>query len=466
MSRETSRLSATIADHIAAAKFSDLPSNTVAASKRAILDGIGVMLAASGLSQDAAPFTALARSTGGHTQATLLGYRDRVSAPMAALANGALAHALDFEDAFDPAPLHPNASLIPAALAIAELKQPISGQEFVVAVAVGCDLACRIGLSLRRSLESGGWYPPPIIGAFGAAAAASVLLKSSGRQVLDTFSLLLGQNSCPGEIKRSAETVIRAVREAFPAQAAVTSALLAAGGVRGYDQPFEGRYGFFSLFAGGEYEPHDLLADLGQRYWIEDLSFKQWPCCRGTHAFIEAAQVLRRQHAFDLDAVEKLLLFGGPTQQMLCEPLDQKLEPRTQIDAKFSLPFVTAAALVEPEIGLASFDAKRLRDPRVLSMAKKTEFRADPRFASNAAGGALRILLKDGRQLQHGIEHALGDPKRPLSDAALRAKFVDCAASAATRIETAAAQRLADRIFALDQEIDAGLVLSARDAFG
>ena len=75
------------------------------------------------------------------------------------------------------------------------------------------------------------------------------------------------------------------------------------------------------------------------------------------------------------------------------------------------------------------------------------------------------ILLKDGRQFQHAIDHALGDPKRPLSDAALRAKFVDCAASAATPIETAAAQRLADRIFALEQEPDAGLILSAREVF-
>lgn len=465
MSSAERALSKTLANTIAGAKYSDLPPATVAATKRAILDGFGVMLAASGLSEDAAPFATLARSTGGAAHCSLLGSRDRVAAPMAALANGALAHALDFEDAFDPAPLHPNASLLPAALALAELKQPISGEEFIVAVAVGCDLACRIGLSLRRPLESGGWYPPPIIGAFGAVAASAKILCLNPRQILDAFSLLLGQNSCPGEIKRSAETVIRAVRESFPAQAAVNCALLAQLGVRGFDEPLEGKYGFFSLFAGGQYEPRDLLEGLGERYWIDSLSFKQWPCCRGTHAFIEAAQVLRRQHGFAPEDISQLILLGGPTQQMLCEPWDQKLAPSTQIDAKFSLPFVTSAAVIEPEITLRSFSPQRLTCPRVLALAKKSEYRSDPAFTGNAAGGSLRIVLADGRQLQHTIDDALGDPKRPLSDAALRAKFIDCTAHAATPIDASASQQMAERIFALEREADAGWLLSARAAY-
>ena len=465
MSSAAGALSKTLATHIAGARYSDLPPATIAATKRAILDGFGVMLAASGLSEDAAPFATLARSTGGAPHCSLLGSRDRVAAPMAALANGALAHALDFEDAFDPAPLHPNASLLPAALALAELRQPICGEEFIVAVAVGCDLACRIGLSLRRPLESGGWYPPPIIGAFGAVAASTKLLGLDARQILDAFSLLLGQNSCPGEIKRSADTVIRAVRESFPAQAAVSCALLAQLGVRGFEEPLEGKYGFFSLFAGGQYEPRDLLEGLGERYWIDSLSFKQWPCCRGTHAFIEAAQVLRRQHEFAAEDVRQLTLLGGATQQMLCEPWAQKLEPSTPIDAKFSLPFVTSAALIEPEITLRSFTAERLTCPRVLALAKKSEFRSDPEFAGNAAGGSLRIVLADGRELQHIVAEALGDPKRPLSDAALRAKFIDCTAQAATPIDASASQQMAERIFALEREADAGWVLSARAAY-
>jgi 2-methylcitrate dehydratase PrpD len=126
---------------------------------------------------------------------------------------------------------------------------------------------------------------------------------------------------------------------------------------------------------------------------------------------------------------------------------------------------VISAALTEAQITLSSFSAERLRDSRVLALAQKTVFRAEPRFAANAAGGELCIVLKDGRQLRHAIDNALGDPQRPLSDLVLHAKFMDCASQAATKIDAAAAQRMADRILALEQEPDAGLILSARAAY-
>jgi 2-methylcitrate dehydratase PrpD len=457
-----SGLSATLGQHFARARFSDLSPSTVWATKRAILDGLGVMLAASGESEDVRPFVLHATRCGGPPQASLLGRGERVSAPGAALANGALAHALDFEDAFDRTPLHPNASLLPATIAISELQPPVPGTDYLTAVATGCDFVCRLGLSLRRPLESGGWYPPPILGAFGATVAAAMLIRLEARQICDALSLLLCQNSCPGEIKYSPDTVIRAIREAFPAHAAVTSALLAAQGVRGFDAPLEGRSGFFALFAGGDYDPRALLEELGQRQWIEELSFKQWPCCRGTHAYIEAAQSLRRDFGFAAGDVQKLQLFGGDTQHMLCEPRLQKLSPRTQIDAKFSLPFVVAAALLHDEITLGSFAAKNLEDPALLAVASKTEFQAAPHWRNNPAGGAMTVTLRDGRCLQQEVPHALGDPGRPLSDDQLRAKFLDCAARAAVPLPRAGAERLADRIYSLERETDAGLVLSAR----
>jgi 2-methylcitrate dehydratase PrpD len=455
-------LSATLAQHFAQVRFSDLSQSTIWAAKRAILDGIGVMLAASGESADVQPFVHLAMLCGGLPQASLLGRAERVSAPAAALANGALAHALDFEDAFDRTPLHPNASLLPATLAISELQAPVSGADYLAAVATGCDFVCRLGLSLRRPMESQGWYPPPILGAFGATVAAAMLMRLDARRLNDALSLLLCQNSCPGEIKYSPDTVIRAIREAFPAQAAVTSALLAARGVRGFDAPLEGRSGFYALFAGGEYDPRALLDLLGKRNWIEELSFKQWPCCRGTHAYIEAARVLRRSGGFVAADVERLQMFGGDTQQMLCEPRLQKLAPRTQIDAKFSLPFVVAAALLQDEITLGSFSAEHLANPALLALAAKAEFQAAPQWQDNPAGGALTVTLRDGRRLQHAVAQAAGDPARPLSDATLRAKFLDCAARAAVPLTRPGAERLADRIFSLEFEEDAGLVLSAR----
>jgi len=458
-------ISAQLARHIALSRYEGLPASTITAAKRAILDGVGVILAASGASEDVVPFVELARAHSGVAQATILGFRDRVSAPMAAFANGAMAHALDFEDAFDRAPSHPNASLLPALLSVAEQRSPIAGRDFIVAVATGCDLVCRMALSLRRPMESGGWYPPPILGGFGATAAVSRALRLTQRQIIDAFSLLLCQNTCPGEIKHSADTVIRAVREAFPAQAALLSSLLAERGVKGFEHPLEGPAGFFALYAGGSYAQSDLLDGLGERYWIEELSFKKWPCCRGTHAYIEAAQTLRSAHDLDPNNIAQLRVAGGDLQRMLCEPQEQKRSPQTVIDAKFSLPFSLAVALRDAEVTLGSFTPLTLNDAELLSIAAKFAFDYDPTAARQITASELTIVLRDGQVLRQSIYGALGDAARPLDDAALRAKFVDCAMRAATPLSQVSAERLADRIMNLEQESDAGGLLACAGPF-
>lgn len=438
-----------------------LPEPTRHATKRAILDGIGVMLAASGESPDVRPFVELHDAKTG--PATVLGWGRRASATEAALINGAMAHALDYEDAFDRVPLHPNASLLPAALALAESGARCSGLEFITAVALGCDVVCRLGLSLRRPLESGGWYPPPILGAFGATTAAARLQQLSPSQLCDAFSLLLCQNSCPGEIKFSPESTIRAIREAFPAQAAVLCVALAARGVRGFAEPLEGKAGFYRLFANGEFDAASLFDALGQHFWIDELSFKRWPCCRGTHAYIEALQLLKRDHRFDLAAVESIVCRGGEVQQMLADPEAQKRQPRTVIDAKFSLPFTAAVALAEAEVTLGSFTETSLRDAQLLGLAARCRFERRGDWGRERATAAeVQIRLRDGRILHQVIERALGDPTRPLSDQALREKFIDCAARAAQPLSRPQAERYADRLLSLECESDAAAALTDR----
>jgi 2-methylcitrate dehydratase PrpD len=450
---EARGLSKAIAEHVAGTPFAALPKQTVHATKRALLDGLGVILAASGLSREAEPFIALAQADGGSAQATILGQGLRVPAQAAAFANGALAHALDFEDAFDAAPTHPNASLIPAGLAIAEAHGPITGEEFITAMAIGCDLVCRLGLSLRRTMEQGGWYPPPILGAFGAVAAAARLMRLSPEQVTDAFSLILCQVSCPGEIKYSADTVIRAVREAFPARAAVVAAELAARGVRGFDAPLEGKAGFFSLYVGGEYDPADLLDGLGENFWIDRLSFKPWPACRGTHGYIEAIFALVGEHGIGADDVAEIRLEGGEVQRMLFHPEAQKKRPATSIDAKFSLPFTAALALERGRVGLDDFGSDSRADPRLLSVAERVAYAQRPGWGRDrAASAAVALVLRDGRTLSSELDVPLGHPDRPLSDSQLRSKFLDCAARSAR--PPADPSGLAQRIFQLEEEAD------------
>jgi 2-methylcitrate dehydratase PrpD len=439
-------VSAVLARHVAEFPAEALPPATLQAARRALLDGVGVMLAASGLSPDVAPFVALAKE--GRGVAPILGTGATTSPALAALANGAMAHALDFEDAFDAAPCHPNAALLPAALAIAAARPETSGRALLAAIAVGCDLVCRLGLALTRPMEEGGWYPPPILGAFGAVAAAARLRGLDARQVLDAFSLMLCQVSVPGEIKHSRDTVIRAVREAFPAQAAVQVTALAAAGVRGFDAPFEGEAGFYRLFAGGAFDPEVLTESPGERFWIEELTFKRWPACRGTHAYIEAIQRLRAAHDMDVASIREIVATGGPVQRMLVEPADRKAAPATAIDAKFSIPYTIAAALIDDDVGLDSFANHALARPAARRIAARVRFEQHPEWTrAHAASGRVLIAFADGTRLEEQVDIAAGHPSRPLDDDSLRAKFLACAGYAARAGDPA---DLADALWSLD----------------
>lgn len=455
----TRSVSDVLSGHIASVCWDDLPDAARDGAKRVLLDAVGVIHAASGLAREASPFIALARANG-EGPCTILGSGYSVQPLGAALANGALAHAVDYEDAFDLAPAHPNASLVPVLVALAQSEGDVDGQRFLTALAVGGDVACRIALSLRQPMEEGGWYPPPIVAAYGAVAGAASLLRLTPEQTRDALSLALCQVTMPGEIKNSRRTVLRAVREAFPAQAALTAALLAQEGVAGFEQPLEGSAGLFALFAGGRFAAHDLTDRLGEHYWGAELTFKPWPSCRGTHPFIEMALDLMSRHAFAAADIAEITVAVDDLQAMLVEPAERKRKPETAIDAKFSIPFTVALAFLHGAVRLDSFGPGSLSDPRVLSLCARVIAGVQPlpRW-QRGAGGAMQVTLKDGTVHQSFAADALGCPARPLTHEAQLAKFVDCLSRAARPVSRSAAMALARRILTAETESDIGALL-------
>jgi 2-methylcitrate dehydratase PrpD len=438
-----------------------LPSVTMQAAARVLLDATGVMRAASTLAE-VQPFVTEARDAG-HGACCVLGTQVNARAELAALANGAMAHALDYEDTLDSAPLHPNASLIPAVLAVAQSQGSINGRTLLEAVAVGCDVACRLALCLRRPLEEGGWYPPPIVGAWGAVAAAARILNLTPRQLLDAWSLLLLQNSCAGEIKHDRHTALRAVREAFPAQIAVQVTRLALAGVRGFDAPLEGQNGFFRLFAQDQYDAEALFHELGQRWHIDTLSFKPWPSCRGTHAAIECALQLREAIDGAWLQIRHLRVEGCPVHRMLAEPIERKRAPQTAIDAKFSLPFTVATALVTGKVELDSFDPDALQHRNVQELAQHASFSVRSDWGPEAAvSGAVEVELLDGRTLRREVLQPRGSPSRPLEDAELLLKFVECAGRAQQPLKPVSARALGRRILELEGCSDGAAVVMGK----
>jgi 2-methylcitrate dehydratase PrpD len=453
------QISSLLTQHIASAKFEDLSSGAIEATKKSLLDAIGVTLAASGLGEGCKAFADLAGQAGGTPESTVIGFGKKVPASMAALANGAMAHALDFEDAFDDAPIHPNAAVVAAALPVAQAVGSVSGRELIAALATGCDLVCRLGLSLTVNPDVYGWYPPPILGAFGATAAAAKLLKLNAAQIRDAFSLTLCQATCSSELKYSPDSMVRAVRDAFAAKAAVLSVQLARNGVKGFDRPFEGKAGFFQLYARGAYEPLTLLANLGKKYWGENVSYKPWPSCRGTHPFIEALLTLRQKHGFRAEDISEIRLSGGPMQKMLVEPLSQKQSPATAIDAKFSLPFTAACALVHGGVRLDHFFLEELRNLDVGRLALRVSYEVAPgkeQEWKNSVSGSAEVRTVRGDVYTARVDYALGNPKNPIGHEALCDKFLLCAKHSAKPTPRQKLESLIHTINVLESVEDAG----------
>lgn len=452
-------LSDLIAAHIAKTCFDDLPASTVAATKRSLVDGLGVMLAASSLGEGIEAFQAMADVCSRGEQAILIGTGRRAPLSLAALANGALSHALDFEDSYDGAPVHPNAVALAATLSLADAHGSVSGKSLLAALAVGCDLVCRLGLALRCDPTSYGWYTPPILGAFGAVAACAKLVDLSPAQIKDAFSLLLCSHTCSAEIKYSPDSHIRAIRDAFPAQAAVQAVRLAGSGIRGFDAPFEGKAGLFAMYARGEMDLARLTGNLGREFEGDRVSYKPWPSCRGTHPFIEAVLKMR-EAGLTADQVESIQLFGHPVLRMLDEPRDTKRAPSTAIDAKFSLAFTVAAALIDGEITLGTFDAARLSRPDIAALAQRVSVTIRPDHPQDGlvSGGTL-VTTRAGEKMSREIDQALGHPANPMSDEQIHTKFRICASLAADRPDNARIEAMIATIETIDQEANIGVAL-------
>lgn len=335
------------------------------AARVALADGLAVMVAASRLEPAVAPFMAYAAASGSGA-ATLVGESRKVSPVMAALGNGALAHAIDFEDTFEEGMIHPNASLIPAVLALAE-SEGSSGQDVMRALVLGCDFACRLALALDGDPALRGWYHPPILAGLGATLGCCLLLKLSADASCNAIGLFAAQFMLADELKRSPLSHLRAVREGLAARAAVEAALLARAGVVAVEQPLEGPSGVFSMLTGNP-PAEAAFADIGKTFWGPQVGVKRWPACRGTHSAIIAAQRLRQKGVSPSDVLSVAVAVSPPN-DMLFVPRRQRIAPQTPIDAKFSIPFVFATALEHGTVNLASFAPAELRRQTSLDLA-------------------------------------------------------------------------------------------------
>jgi len=427
---------------------------------RRVLDVLGNSLAAL-RTPAAASVRAVVDEWSGRPQATALGSSRRHPAASAALLNGTLAHAMDFDDTQLPSVLHPSASVVPTALAAAEAAGA-SGAALLDAVAVGIEITVRLGMA-GYSAELGnsvfferGQHATAICGAVGAAASAAMLAGLDAEGIAHAMGIASSMGSGLLEANRTGGTVKR-VHCGWAAHSAVTAASLAEHGLTGPPTVIEGRFGLLQAFCGEYGDPSVVTAGLGEHWELPGVFFKPYPCNHFTHAGIDAALRLRAG-GVTADMVERLVL-GAPTPVLrtIGEPKESKQRPESGYHAAFSGPYTVAAALLGGGgLGLfhEDFTDAAAGDPERLALAAKVECVPDTHCDSifpYQFPAVLTAHLRDGRTLVERVDVNRGGPGNPLSSEELTTKF---RLNTAEILDAERAAKVADLVLGLAADAD------------
>jgi 2-methylcitrate dehydratase PrpD len=429
-------------------RYEDLPASAVEASKAYLTNTAAAILGGSA-APGAVEAVRQVREWGGAPQSTVAVHGFKTSAPLAAFANGVMAHALDYDDTQVGTGFHPNVSLVPALLAASELAAGASGRDLVRAHVVALEVACRMTLAAKNRAAHP-WLTTTLFGVFGAAVGASLMLGNGQAALRQAFGIVY--SSAGGNRQGLLDgTLIQRVQPGLCAQAGVQAAQLAAQGVTGAQDVLEGRYGLYPSYYGKDYDLKELTRGLGRDYRMLDLALKPFPCCSYSQEPIEAALGLAAERGFDPESVEEAVV--SVASQHAAGLVDHPYAPRScaQVDALFSMQYVIAAALTRKRLGLADFQEAALRDPGVAGYSRRVRVAVDPERPGN-----VELRLKGGGRLSKRVALARGFPQRPFSASDLSAKLGECGALAAaprTREQLAA---LSETIAALERVAKAG----------
>ncbi len=427
-----------LAEGIAAIRYENLPPKTVEAAKRLVLDSLAVALAGRGC-KDVEALYALAAEWGGAPQAAVLGSKLRVPAPAAALVNGTMIQALDFDDTHDVTAAHTASTVLAAALAVCEARNR-SGRDLLAAVTAGVEMSVRVGLACEENI---GWTSTAIYGAFGAAAAAAHALGLDAARTRHTFGIVISQTA--GTTQTAVDWPLsKHMQSGFSAKAGVLSALIAERGVSGVENVFEGKFGFFKLYKGNRHTPAPLHSPWGPKFHIDDLALKPYPSCRATHAPIDAALALAPKLAGE--TIDVIRVVVPPTARQLAGKRFSEGD-NPMISAQFSIEYTVATALARQRLSLAHFDLAAIRDPEVHALLQK--MRVETGEGADFAPATVEVDTASGKRLAYTETALKGDPAHPLSDAELSAKLADCLAYAppgSTDLDAAGLRRAVDAL--------------------
>ncbi|VTU16775.1 MmgE/PrpD family protein [Variovorax sp. PBL-E5] len=419
---------------------SDIPPRVHARAALCMEDTLGVALAALASGAGTAG-VALARQAGpGRVSVWGAGF----GAPLsdAVLANGMLAHALDFDDLHAAAVMHSSAAVVPAALGLAQ-HLGASPREMLAAAIVGYEVAARLGRLAPGRFQLHGFQSTSVLGTFATTSVAARLLGLDAAQALHAFGI--AGSMAAGSMEFLADgSSVKQMHPGWAASAGIKAAQLAKAGFTGPATVFEGRFGIFRSYARAEVDASRIDARIGDPWEVELMGPKPYPACLCVHPQVQAMLQLREAGSIAAERWDDIEEIACEVPDLyvplVYEPRERKLNVQTAYEARFSAPYCMARALLDGHLDNGSFDAAQRADPIARAIASRVTWKvaALPEYPASFPA-RVRVTLRGGRVHEAYVRHNLGSPANPMDEAQLGAKFLACAEPA---VGHSAARRL------------------------
>ncbi|MEV0184593.1 MmgE/PrpD family protein [Streptomyces sp. NPDC050625] len=397
-----------------------IPGDRLELLHLAVLDTVGVAVAAS-REKSGRIVSQYAQAFGPGSGATVFGCPRgaRVPAEFAALANGTMAHALDFDDMHTRLAGHPSAVLVPAVLALAE-EVGSSGDDVLTAMAVAYEVVHRVAALMGYPALFAGFHPTGVWAPVGTAAAAARLLGLSIDQACMALGIAASQ---AGGLRANFGSMVKPFHAGHGGMAGIMAAKLAALGFVAGDDAIGGPNGFVHCYGGDRERIAEVVEGLGTRWFpLEGYSVKLYPACGKTHATVDAALALRGECS--VEAIDRITIDAD---ESVADVLPYS-RPATGLQAKFSLEYAAVVALLDGKAGLAQYTDERLADPRLQDLLMKTESRLSPGNTEEQffVNETVTLHLQDGRQLTNQVAREAGDLGQEVPREDVVRKFRDC----------------------------------------
>ena len=412
-----------------------LPTEVLDRARYFLLDYLAVAIRGS-REESSLAVQRMVERAGANGPATVIGTGIRTIPALAALANGAAAHAIEQDDTHSGGSIHLGATMYSAAFALAQKIPDTSLEVFLAAVVAGFEAAARIAMAAQPKEQYVlGFHPTPVCGVFGAAVTSAKLLGLNATQTLAAMGI--AGSMAAGSMEFLAEGAwTKRIHPGLAAQGGIHAALLAAEGFEAPTRILEGRDGFLHAYSQKPI-PERLTVGLGETYEILRTAVKPHACCRYMQGPIDGVLALVEENNLqpaEIRRVEVAVLEAGWS--IIADPPAQKYHPENVVDAQFSMPFGAAVAAIERAAGLDQFTLEKIRSPRIRDFMGKIVMIKDRRIETNFPAewpARVEIELEDGRRLERFIRYPKGDPENPLTWDEMCAKFRSLAGAVLSR---------------------------------